>query len=101
MPQEYMGVPTRAVQAATWTVEFPDGTEQIVKGPPDMTREAIYRLAVQEQKLSSGKIPSTFGGGFTRTLGKDPVTTGALLTGAGLATGGIAELPALGNLIVA
>jgi hypothetical protein len=85
---------------ADYTVKFPDGTEQKLTGlPANMSDADIYRKAVQEKGVAEGRIQTTFAGGAAKALGEDPVTTGALIGGAGVLTGGVA--PAAGAAITA
>lgn len=70
-----------------FTITLPDGKVQTFTSPVDLTDDEAYARAVQESGFASGRIPTSFGGGFTKALAEDPSTTGALMGGAGMLTG--------------
>jgi hypothetical protein len=86
-------------KAVPYTVTFPDGHEQKFMGDDAMTDEQVYQRAQQERAFSDGKISTTFAGGAAKELGNDTETTAALMTGAGLLTGGAA--PIVGTAMMA
>lgn len=71
----------------SYTVTFPDGYKSTFQAERGMSDEDLVARAKQERDISAGRIQTTKAGGFTKALGEDQQTTGALLNAVGMVPG--------------
>lgn len=74
---------------AIYPVTFPDGYEAEVEMPEGVEPSVVFAKALQDRSVKEGRIQTTWLGGASKQMGQEKAANTALMTGVGLATGGV------------